>query len=138
MRHLRSNWPSAPCRALRPPGDKRTKLCACIGMIKLGPAPLEEKCVGEFCCINFGGFCWGFSWRIFLGTSSHKKEEKKSGDKIRAKTQRPKYKNPRTKNLLPKTDPNKTRKVAEFKRFSCFYPALTNFTQEVAGIHLQF
>ena len=38
---------------------------------RVGPAPLQ-KCVGDFCCINFGGFCRGFSWRIFLGTFSHK------------------------------------------------------------------
>ena len=33
------------------------------------------------------GFCANsqFSWRIFLGTVSHKNEEKKSGDKIREK-----------------------------------------------------
>ena len=43
---------------------------------KLGPDPLQ-KCVEDFCCINFGGFCRGFSWRIFLGTFSHKNEEKK-------------------------------------------------------------
>ena len=30
-----------------------------------GPAPLQ-KCVGDFCCVNFGGFCRGFSWRFFL------------------------------------------------------------------------
>ena len=24
------------------------------------PAPLQ-KCVGDFCCVNFGGFCRGFS-----------------------------------------------------------------------------
>ena len=44
-----------------------------------GLAPLQ-KIVGDFCCIKFGGFCRGFSWRIFLGTFSHKNEEKKSGD----------------------------------------------------------
>ena len=60
----------------------------------VGPAPLQ-KCVGNFCCINFGGFCRGFSWRIFLGTFSHKNEEKKSGDKICEKIRRPKNKNPR-------------------------------------------
>ena len=60
----------------------------------VGPAPLQ-KCVGDFCCINFGGFCRGFSWRIFLGTFSHKNEEKISGDKIREKIRRLKNKNPR-------------------------------------------
>ena len=59
-----------------------------------GPAPLQ-KCVGDFCCIDFGGFCRGFSWRIFLGTFSHKNEEKKSDDKIREKIRRPKNNNPR-------------------------------------------
>ena len=46
----------------------------------IGPAPLQ-KCVGDFCCINFGGFCRGFSWRIFLATF----EVKKSGEKIHEK-----------------------------------------------------
>ena len=60
----------------------------------VGPAPLQ-KVVGDFCSISFGGFCRGFSWRIFLGTFSHKNEEKKSGDKIREKIRRVKNKNPR-------------------------------------------
>ena len=55
----------------------------------LGPAPLQ-KCVGDFCCIEFGGFSRGFPWRIFLGTFPHKNEEKKSGEKIREKIRRPK------------------------------------------------
>ena len=58
----------------------------------LGPAPLH-RCVGDFCCINIGGFCRGFSWRIFLGTFSNKNEEKKSGDEIRVKIRRPNNKN---------------------------------------------
>ena len=57
----------------------------------VAPANLQ-KCVGDFCCANFGGFCRGFSWRIFLGTFSHKNEEKKSGDEIREKIRRPKKK----------------------------------------------
>ena len=72
----------------------------------LGPAPLQ-KCVGDFCCINFGGFCRGFSWGIFLGTFSHKNEEKISGDKIREKIGGPKIKI-REKSVLPGTDPNST------------------------------
>ena len=40
----------------------------------------------------------------FLGTFSHKNEEKKSGEKIRGKIRQPKNKNPR-KSVLPKTDP---------------------------------
>ena len=46
-------------------------------------APLQ-KCVGDFCCINFGGFCRGFSWRIFLGTFS----PQKWGEKIRRQNPR--------------------------------------------------
>ena len=33
-----------------------------MGMV--GPAPLQ-KCVGDLCCAKSGGFCRGFSWRIF-------------------------------------------------------------------------
>ena len=35
--------------------------------------------------IKFGGICRGFSWRTFLGTSSHKNEGNNSSDKIREK-----------------------------------------------------
>ena len=38
----------------------------------VGLAPLQ-KVVGDFCRIKFGGFCRGFSWRIFLGTFSPQK-----------------------------------------------------------------
>ena len=58
----------------------------------LGPAP-AQKCVGDFCYINVGGFCRQLSWRILLGTFPHKWGEK-SSDKIRKKIRRPKYKNP--------------------------------------------
>ena len=68
--------------------------------VTVGPAPLQ-KCVGDFCCIIFGGFCRGFSWRIFLGSFSHENEEKQSGEKIRGG---PKSKI-REKSVLPKTDP---------------------------------
>ena len=49
----------------------------------LGLAPLQ-KVVGDFCCIKFGGFCRGFSWRIFLGTFSPQKR----GEKIRRQNPR--------------------------------------------------
>ena len=75
------------------PGHSLAKMFMFIGCF-FGPAPLQ-KCVGDFCCIIFGGFCRGFSWRILLGTFSHKNEEKKSGEKIRGKIRRPKNKNPR-------------------------------------------
>ena len=75
--------------------EKRMLQCNFCGAAfrKLGLAPLQ-KIVGDFCCIKFGGFCRGFSWRIFLGTFAHKNEEKKSGDKIRDKIRRLKNKNP--------------------------------------------
>ena len=55
------------------------------------PWAICRNVLEDFCCINFGGF----SWRIFLGTFSHKNEEKKSGEKIREKIRRLKNKNPR-------------------------------------------
>ena len=64
-----------------------------LSKIEFGLAPLQ-KIVGDFCCRKFGGFCRGSSWRIFLGTFSHKNEEKKSGDKLREKIRRIKNKNP--------------------------------------------
>ena len=59
------------------------------------PRPICRNVLEDFCCINFGGFSRGFSWRIFLGAFSHKNEEKKSGEKIREKIRRLKNKNPR-------------------------------------------
>ena len=66
-----------------------------IFTFKILARPICRNVSEDFCCINFGGFSRGFSWRIFLGTFSHKNEEKKSGDKIREKIRRPKNKNPR-------------------------------------------
>ena len=68
----------------------------------ISPAPLQ-KCVGDFRCINFGGFCRGFSWRIFLGTFSHKNEEKNPARKSAKKSGGPKIKI-REKSVPPKTD----------------------------------
>ena len=59
------------------------------------PRPICRNVLEDFRCIKFGGFSRGFSWRIFLGTFSHKNEEKKSGEKIREKIRRLKNKNPR-------------------------------------------
>ena len=41
--------------------------------------------LGIFVVYLFGGVCWGFSWKTFLGTSSHINEEEKSNSKIRRK-----------------------------------------------------
>ena len=73
--------------------------------VKFWPGPSVEMCRG-FCCINFGGFCRGFSWRIFLGTFSHKYEERKSATKSTKKTGGPKNKI-REKSVLPRTGPKK-------------------------------
>ena len=57
----------------------------------LGPAPLQE-CVGDFCCVNFGGFAGDFpgGYLFFWALFPHKNEKKKnSGDKIREKIRRP-------------------------------------------------
>ena len=59
------------------------------------PWAICRNVLEDFCCINFGGFSRGFSWRIFLGTFSHKNEEIRSGEKIREKIRRLKNKNPR-------------------------------------------
>ena len=80
-----------------------TNLFLCGGV---GLAPLQ-KCVGDFCCINFGGFCGDFPGGFFLGTFSHRNEEKKSGEKIREKKSGgPKIKICE-KSVLPKTDLNR-------------------------------
>ena len=77
-------------------------LGCCISIV--GPAP-PQKCVGDFCCVNFGGFRRGFSWRIFLGTLSHKNEEKNPARKSAKKSGGPKIKISE-KSFPPKTDPN--------------------------------
>ena len=68
----------------------------CTLVLLCWPGPSAEMCRGFLLWINFGRFSRGFSWRIFLGTFSHKNEEKKSGEKIREKKiRRLKNKNPR-------------------------------------------
>ena len=74
--------------------DKCRFGCVSAGFALL-PWAICRNVLEDFCCINFGGFSRGFSWRIFLGTFSHKNEEKKSGEKIREKIRRLKNKNPR-------------------------------------------
>ena len=43
--------------------------------LKFAPQPICRNVSEDFCCINFGGFSQGFSWRIFLGTFSDKNEK---------------------------------------------------------------
>ena len=69
----------------------------------VGPAPLQ-KCAGDFCCVNFGGFCRGFSWRIFLGTFSQKMRRKNPARKSAKKSGGSKKKI-REKSILPKAGP---------------------------------
>ena len=61
---------------------------------KCWPGPSAEMYQG-FLLYKFWRILPGFSWRIFLGTFSHKNEEKRSGDKICEKIRRLKNKNPR-------------------------------------------
>ena len=72
--------------------------------LSFGPAPLQ-KCVGAFCCKNVGGFCRGFSWRIFLGTFPTKIRRKNPATKSAKKSGSPEMKICE-KAVLPKTDPN--------------------------------
>ena len=114
--------------------DKRTDNTAKPGIsdktAKLVPDTLQ-KYVRDFCCANFGGFCRGLSWRIFLCTFSHKKEEKKTGDKSVKQIHRAENINPRkirsehlASNSLAK---RKSRGCAERARkrscqkFNCFF-----------------
>ena len=54
-----------------------------------------QKCVGGFLLYKFWRIFPGILLEEFLGTYSHKNEEKKSGEKIREKIRRDKHKNPR-------------------------------------------
>ena len=49
-----------------------------FSVANIGPAPLK-KCVGDFCCTNFGGFCRGFPGEYFWALFTHKNRDKKSG-----------------------------------------------------------
>ena len=60
----------------------------------IGQAPLQ-KCIGDFCCTSFGGFCRGFSWRIFLCTFF----KQNWGEEIRQQNPRP---NPAAQKLQKK------------------------------------
>ena len=86
------------------PSQTQTQTQRCGALSPLNPTPATchklpwaicRNVLEDFCCINFGGFSRRFSWRIFLGTFSHKNEDKKSGEKIRETIRRLKDKNPR-------------------------------------------
>ena len=81
---------------------------------KFLPRPICRNALEGVCCINFGGFSLGFSWRIFLGTFSHKNERKKktSGEKIREKKSGGSKIKIREKSVLPKAGP---KNVSPFK-----------------------
>ena len=69
------------------------------------PRPICRNVSEDFCCINFGGFSRGFSWRIFLGTFSHKKMRRKNpATKSAQKSGGSKIKI-REKSVLPKAGP---------------------------------
>ena len=74
----------------------------------LGPAPLQ-KCVGDLCCINFGGFCRGFSWRIFSEQFFPPKMRRKHPATKSAKKSGGLKIEIRAKSVLPKSDPNKLK-----------------------------
>ena len=85
--------------------------------------PICRNVLEDFCCIKFGGF----SRRIFLGTFSHKNEEKKSGEKIREKIRRLKNKNPRKIRSAESRPQEKTNKQenAYNKHFKRIIPGLS-------------
>ena len=61
---------------------------------------------GIFSLHKFGRICRGFSWRIFMGTFSHKNEENIRRQNPRKKMSGPKIKKKNAKDpSLPKTDP---------------------------------
>ena len=61
-----------------------------------------QKCVGDFCCIKFGGFSRGFFWALF---PTEMKRENPATKSAKKKPGGPKAKI-RKKSVLPKTDPN--------------------------------
>ena len=85
------------------------------------PRPICRNVLEDFCCINSGGVSRGFSWRIFLGTFSHKNEEKKSGEKIRERSGGSKIKI-REKVVLPKAGPKSCNVIIGGVFFTKFWP----------------
>ena len=94
----------------------------CCSKRQLLARPICRNVSEDFCCVNFGGFSRRFSWRIFLGTVSHKNEEKKSSDRIRKKIRRLKNRN-REKSILPSTGPNNC--IATLRKLRCTKVALS-------------
>ena len=64
--------------------------------VKHWPGPSAEY-VGDICCVDFGGFCRGSSWRIFVGIVLPTKMSAIYLATKSAKLRRPKNKNPTTK-----------------------------------------
>ena len=75
---------------------------------KILPRPLCRNVLEDFCCINFGGFSRGFSWRIFLALFPTKMRRKNPARKSAKKSGGPKIKI-REKSVLPKPDPKKSQ-----------------------------
>ena len=116
-----SPWSNLPHFSLRVATHSR-KIAECSGI--QGQFPSAEMCRGFLCCINFGGFCRGFSWRIFLGTFSPTRMRRKNpARKSAKKSGGPKIKI-REKSVLQKTDPKRFKgnlRVSEkFAWLSCF------------------
>ena len=82
--------------------------------------PPLRKCVGDFCCVNFGGFCRGCCWRIFLALFPTKMRRKNP----REKSGGPKRKI-REKSVLPKPTLIFSKKRAI--RANRLKPAIRNF-----------
>ena len=69
------------------------------------PRPICRNVLEDFCCLKFGGFSRGFSWRIFLGTFPTKMRRKNPARKSAKKSGGSKMKI-REKSVLPKAGPN--------------------------------
>ena len=74
--------------------------------VKMLPWAICRNVLEDFCCINFGGFSRGFSWRIFLALFPTKMRRKNPARKSAKKSGGSKIKI-REKSVLPKADPKK-------------------------------
>ena len=84
-----------------------------IRTLKFLPWAICRNVLDDSCCIKFGEFSRGFSWRIFLGTFSHKNEEKNPARKSAKKSGGSKIKI-REKSVLPKAGPKSFQGVAKY------------------------
>ena len=97
----------ADCPGFLVLGAARAPASTFVSEPQILPWAICRNVLEDFCCIDFGGFCRGFSWRIFFWAlfptkmrrkyPARKSAKKSGGSKIKI----------REKSVLPKAGPNR-------------------------------